>query len=189
MSKQANPTFVMYVGPMWSSKSSRLLMELERCKYQKRNALVFKPAIDDRYSTTQIVTHGGWRHDAVTVDNAEGILAKVLEEQNNDISIIAVDEAFMINGVADALTFLYRNGYSIIVSTLDTAYNGKPFDEVTKMLPWATSIEKCSAVCTICSQDAHFTYKKSEDETLLEVGGHELYEPRCLRCHPFIVLT
>lgn len=184
---QANPSFVMYVGPMFGSKTSKLLMELERCKYQQRSYVTFKPSIDDRYAQLDIVTHGGWKHSAVTVKDGADIL-KYIADMEDDPRVIAVDEAFMIPGVAETLVFLYKSGFNIIVSSLDIAFNGKPFHEITKMMPWATKIEKCVAICTVCGSDAHFTHKKSShgDEFSVEVGGSELYEPRCSMHYPVV---
>lgn len=176
----ANPTFIVYCGPMFSAKTSRLLMELERCKYQHKQVAVFKPQIDTRYSESDIVTHGGWKHPGICVAEGADVL-RYLADTTEDPRVIAVDEAFMIPGIAEVLIFLYRSGFSIIVSTLDMAANGKPFPEVTQLLPWATRIEKCTAVCTVCGADAHYTHKKmvGGDEHTVEVGGDELYEPRC----------
>jgi len=183
-----NPTFTVYTGPMFGSKTSRLLMELERYKYQHKRVAVFKPLIDDRYSNQEIVTHSGWKHAAVCVKEGSDVLKHMVEDDSNP-EVVAIDEAFMIPGIAEVLIFLYRSGFSVIVSTLDLAANGKPFPEVTKILPWATCIVKCSAVCTVCGRDAHYTHKKltGGDELTVEVGGAELYEPRCVRCHPNIL--
>lgn len=183
----ANPSFHIYCGPMFSSKTSRLLMELERYKYQHVNAVVFKPQIDTRYSVSEILTHGGWSHPAVCVKEGADILQH-LANIDDDPDVIAVDEAFMIPGIAEVLTFLYQSGFNIVVSTLDMASNGRPFPEVTQMLPWATKIEKCTAICTACGDDAYFTYKKTVggDEFVVEVGGDELYEPRCATHFPII---
>jgi len=85
----------------------------------------------------------------------------------------------MIPGVAETLTWLFKNRFSIVVSTLDISASGKPFSEVEKMLPWATCIEKCCAVCVICGKDAFYTHKKQVGGDEIEIGGDELYEPRC----------
>jgi thymidine kinase len=184
---QANPVFTVYCGPMFSSKTSRLLMELERYKYQREKTVVFKPQIDTRYSTSEIVTHGGWKHHAICVKDGSDVL-KYLADMDDDPRVVAVDEAFMIPGIAEVLIFLYQSGFNIVVSTLDMASNGKPFPEVVQMLPWATKIEKCTAVCTVCGDDAYFTHKKTVggDEFVVEVGGDELYEPRCASHFPVI---
>ena len=111
----------------------------------------------------------------------------LLSEMEENPHVIAVDEAFMIPGIANVLIWLYRSGYSIVVSSLDLSAAGKPFEEIEKMLPWATKVEKLSAVCVVCNRDAHYTYKKQVGGDEIEVGGSELYEPRCLKCHPTIL--
>lgn len=184
---KANPKFIVYCGPMFSSKTSKLLMELERCKYQHKNFVVFKPHVDSRYSESAIVTHVGWTQPAINVKVGSDILY-YLSEMDVDPHLIAVDEAFMIPGVAEVLIFLFKSGFNILVSSLDMASNGKPFIEISQILPWATRIEKCTSVCTVCGQDAHYTYKKIEggDEHVVHVGGEELYEPRCFEHHLII---
>lgn len=173
---------------MFSGKSSRLLLELERLKYQHKRVSVFKPVLDDRYSPNEVVTHGGWSAPATVVRTGADILG-ALEELAEEPHVVAVDEAFMIPNVAEVLTWLFCNGVSIIVSTLDMGAHGRPFPEVEKLLPWATKVEKCPAVCTVCGSDAHYTHKKQgdgEDERIIDVGGAELYEPRCFSHAPAI---
>lgn len=176
-----NPSFVVYVGCMFGSKTSKLLMELERFKYQKKSVIVFKPRLDDRYSQDDVVSHSGWSVPATTVKTGADILGILSDIDGAPPDVIAVDEAFMIPGITQALVWLFRNGFNVVVSTLDLSSAGKPFNEVEKMLPWATHIEKCVAVCTVCGQDAFYTHKKliDEDNQEIQVGGDELYEPRC----------
>lgn len=175
-----NPTFTVYCGPMFSSKTSRLLMALERCWYQRVPVVAFKPTMDKRYAVGDIVTHAGWKHPAVNVATGEDILEYVAAALPSP-HVVALDEAFMVPGSAASLVQLFKRGYSVVVSTLDLAANGKPFPEVTQLLPWATRITKCTAVCTLCGRDAPYTANKgsSSDEHSVQVGGAELYEPRC----------
>lgn len=177
-----NPTLAVYVGPMFSSKTTKLLLALERFKHQGKRVIVFKPSIDQRYSQSEVVSHSGWRHDAVTVKEGADIL-EALSEAEDAPDVVAVDEAFMIPGVAEVLTWLYRTGISIVVSTLDLSATGKSFPEVEKLLAWATHVDKCSAVCTECGRDAFYTHKKQITGEEIEIGGSELYEPRCFRHH------
>lgn len=178
-----NPEFIIFTGPMFSSKTSRLLSALEKYKYQHRKAVVFKPKIDDRYSSNEVVTHSGWKSPAACVKTGADILEHLTNLQENP-QVIAVDEAFMIPGVAEALIFLFRNGFTILVSSLEMSSAGKPFSEIEKMFVWSTHVEKCTAVCTVCGRDAHYTHKKMTNDDEIQVGGSELYEPRCARHFP-----
>lgn len=180
-----NPQFILYCGPMFSSKTTGLLSSIDRLKYQNKKVIVFKPKLDDRYNEDFVCTHSGWKVAATCIREGSDILEKLSEMEENP-HVVAVDEAFMIPGIAKVLIWLYRSGYSVVVSSLDLSATGKPFDEIEKMLPWTTHVEKRSAVCTVCSRDAYYTYKKQIGGDEIEVGGSELYEPRCLKCHPLI---
>lgn len=179
----SNPEFIVYCGPMFSSKTSSLLAVLEKYKYQHKRIIVFKPKIDDRYSESEVVTHGGWKVPAVCVKSGAEILEH-LTNLDTEPQIVAVDEAFMIPGSAEALIWLYTYGFTIVVSSLEMSSAGKPFQEIEKMLPWSTQVNKCTAVCTVCGRDAHFTHKKQVGGEEIEVGGSELYEPRCAQHFP-----
>ncbi len=190
-----NPTFTVYVGPMFGAKTSMLLMSLERYRHQHKNVAVFKPSLDDRYDSNAVVTHSGWTYPAHAVKVGADIL-EVLSQMDHEPDVVAVDEAFMIPNIAEVLTWLYRSGISIIASTLDISASGKPFREVEKMLVWATRVEKCSSVCTVCGQDAFYTHKKAVDDEdnvatsekeEIRVGGADFYESRCAFHHPFIM--
>ena len=170
---------------MFSAKTTGLLSTIDRLKYQGKKVVVFKPRLDDRYSLGDVSTHSGWKVPAVCIKNGADILEH-LTEIDEDPHIVAVDEAFMIPGIAEVLIWLYRKGYSVVVSTLDLSATCKPFEEIEKMMPWATSIKKRSAVCVVCNSDAFYTYKKQIGGDEIEVGGSELYEPRCMKCHPIV---
>lgn len=180
-----NPEFRVYCGAMWGSKSTRLLMEIERFKHQDKRLAIFKPKIDDRYSASEIVTHMGWRLPAQAVQSGSDVI-KFLADSDQIYDVIVVDELFMIPGIADVLIWLFRNGFTVIVASLDLSSSGKAFKEVEKILPWATYIKKCPAVCTICGKDAFYTHKKQDDEKEISVGGENMYEPRCFTHHLII---
>jgi len=181
-----NPTLTVFVGPMWSGKTTKLLATIERAELQHKKVLLFKPSIDDRYSSSDVVSHAGWRRQATVVKESVDIL-EALTNAEEPPDVVAVDEAFMVTGVADVLIWLYRTGISVIVSSLDLSATCKPFHEIEKLLPWATYIEKCPAVCVNCGRDAFYTHKKVMTESSeIDVGGAELYESRCYACHVIV---
>lgn len=180
-----HPEFIIFTGPMFGSKTTRLMAVVDRFKYQNRKVLAFKPKMDDRYDQADIVTHNGGKITASTIHDAAEIFMHLAESDDN-YDVVAVDEAFMISGIADVLIWLYQRGITVVVSSLDMSATCKPFDELQKMMPWATKIEKCPAVCPVCNRDAYYTYKKNNDGIEIAVGGAELYEPRCFDHHPLM---
>lgn len=174
---------------MFGGKSSRLVATIDRFSYQKKNISIFKPKIDDRYSSSHVVTHSGLKVPAWSVETGAEML-NVLMSMESTPNVVAVDELFMIEGASDTLIWLYRNlGMTIVVSSLDLMANGKPVTELEKLMPWATRVEKCPAVCVVCGADAFYTYKKSNIDEEIQVGGADIYESRCFEHHIVINRT
>lgn len=170
---------------MFGSKTTRLLATVDRFRYQNRKIVAFKPSIDERYSKSEICTHNGGAIDAVLVKSGEEIIQNV-DSYEEKIDVIAVDEAFMIPGSSSALLDLFRSGYTVVVSSLQLSATGNVFEEIRDMMPWATKIEVCPAVCPITGFDAFYTHKKFNNMKEITVGGSDLYEPRCWFHHESI---
>ena len=179
------PNLKLYVGPMFSGKSTKLLQQVERYKYAKKEVICFKPAMDNRYTKEgMIVTHSGMQVPCVLVNTGKDVVDYF---SNKSLpNAIAVDEAFMIDNVSDAcLHFFYNSRIDVIVSTLDMSSSLTQFEEVSRLMSHATHVKKCKAVCTVCGQDASYTMRKEEfnDTSLIHVGGDDIYEARCLKHH------
>jgi thymidine kinase len=136
--------------------------------------------MDRRYAKEEITTHNGGKLEALIVSTGDEILRHV---DVYEPDVVAVDEAFMIDGSADALIQIYRRGVSVVVSSIEMSASCNSFPEIEKILPWATKVEKCTAVCVVCGEDAPYTQKKINDIAEITVGGSELYEPRCWSHH------
>ncbi len=61
-------------GPMFSGKSEELIRRLRRAIIARRKVQVFKPALDNRYSDSEIVSHADSRMRSESVENASEIL-------------------------------------------------------------------------------------------------------------------
>lgn len=181
---RVNNEFVIYCGPMWSGKTTRLTAAVERHRIRQSSVLCFKPTIDGRYADAAIVTHSGSSMAAVAVSDGGQILGIV---QRDSPEVVAVDEAFMIDGAADALIEIFKSGVSVYVSSIELSANLKPFGEVERMMPFATRVEKCTAVCIACGDDAALTHRRIPSLDEISVGGADTYEPMCWSCHPLAV--
>lgn len=180
-SKIRSKEFVIYCGSMFSGKTTLLSASVERHRFKKSKIACFKSHLDGRYSDTSIVTHSGAKISAIPISNGSQLLSH-LEEDFPDV--IAVDEAFMIDGCSQALVECFRRGASIYVSSIELSANLKPFSEIEKMMPYATKIVKCKAVCVYCGEDASLTHRKIHSFEEISVGGSDSYEPVCWECHP-----
>tara|TARA_R110002074_G_scaffold28888_2_gene83130 strand:+ start:503 stop:1075 length:573 start_codon:yes stop_codon:yes gene_type:complete len=180
----SDPEFIIFTGPMFGSKTTRLLAAVDRYRYQNKKIVAFKPVMDERYSKSEISTHSGGRLHAIGVKSGTDVV-EYIRNSNSNYDVIAVDEAFMIKQCAETLISLFREGKTIVVSSLQLSATGKVFEEIRDMMPWATKIEVCPAVCPATGRDAYYTRRKFEGDEIT-VGGSDLYEPRCWEFHDFI---
>lgn len=180
------PNLKLYVGPMFSGKSTKLLEQVERYKFAKKEVVCFKPAMDTRYTQEGVImTHSGMSVPCVLVNKGQDII-NYFNSKDYLPDVIAVDEAFMIDNISDVcLHFLYDKRVSVLVSTLDLSSSLSAFDEVSTLLCHATHVKKCKAVCTVCGEDASYTMRKEHfsNTELIHVGGSDIYEARCLGHH------
>ena len=181
---KTDPEFIIFTGPMFGSKTTRLLAIVDRNQRQNRVVAAFKPKMDNRYADSKITTHTGGSIPAVCVKNGDDVLEYIKASSN--IDVVAVDEAFMINGISQALIKIFQSGKTVIVSSLQLSATGNPFDEIKNIMPYATKIEMCPAVCPVTGRDAYYTHKKLKSIDEITVGGAELYEPRCWEHHTYM---
>jgi len=179
-----DPEFIIFTGPMFGSKTTRMLAIVDRYQRQNRVVAAFKPQMDNRYSQSKITTHTGGFIPAICVKNGNDVLQYINE--SSFIDVIAIDEAFMIEGISSALIEIFRSGKTIIVSSLQLSATGNVFEEIRDMMPYATKIEICPAVCPVTGRDAYYTHKKVKSLNEIAIGGSELYEPRCWEHHTYM---
>jgi thymidine kinase len=166
-------------GPMFSGKSEELIRRLRRAIIARKRVEVFKPAIDDRYSADEIVSHGDLRMHSQVVGGA----AEITERIDWRSEVVGIDEAnFMGAGLVEIAQRLADSGKQVIISGLDTDYLGRPFAPIPDLLAHAESITKTLAICVRCGNPAKHTQRLRGSEDLIVVGASDMYEARCRRC-------
>jgi thymidine kinase len=166
-------------GPMFSGKSEELIRRLRRAEIARQRVQIFKPSIDERYSSDHIVSHNDMRIRSVGVSSATEIEAKL----DLRTEVIGIDEAqFLGAGVVDFVVRLADMGKRIIIAGLDTDYLGRPFHPMPELLAVADEITKTLAICMQCGNPAKHTQRLIGSEDLIVVGAAGMYEARCRRC-------
>ena len=166
-------------GPMFSGKSEELIRRLRRARIARKRVQTFKPAIDDRYSADEIVSHGDQRMKSEPVADAKEILSKL----DWRTQVVGVDESnFFGPELVDVAQQLADTSKQVIIAGLDTDYLGRPFPPMPELLCLAESITKTLAICMRCGNPAKHTQRLVESDDLIVVGASGMYEARCRRC-------
>ncbi len=165
-------------GSMFSGKTEELIRRLRRAQIAKLNVEIFKPKIDTRYSDTEIVSHDAKTIKSIPVETAKEILEKIGEAH-----VIGIDEAqFFDDEIINVCNTLANQGIRVIVAGLDMDYLGNPFGPMPKLLAIAEYVTKVHAICMRCGNLANYSHRLSENESLVELGEKDKYEPLCRTC-------
>jgi len=165
-------------GGMFAGKSELLIQRLNRAGYAKKNIVAFKPAIDNRYSVTEIASHSGHTYKSIAVKWASDIPDYI----TNDIDVIGIDEAQFFDDYIIELVQMLSSKVDIYVAGLDLDSAGKPFGSMPHLLAIADKVTKVSAVCMKCGADATRSQRLVSNSEQILVGAKDSYEARCRKC-------
>ena len=173
-------------GSMFSGKSEELIRRVRRAQYAKRQIVVFKPEIDNRYSKEEVVSHNGTTVIAYPVPSSAHIEKFVTDAYD----VIAIDEAqFFDDGIVEVVMELADQGFQVIIAGLDQDFRGEPFGPMPLLMAVAEHVTKLHAVCTVCGSSASRTQRlingtpAGYDDPVILVGAAEAYEARCREHH------
>lgn len=179
-------------GPMFAGKTEELLKRINRFIYEDKKFLLFKPDIDNRYSTDLVVSHSKRSYSSIILKiNFESELYNYIEK---DTKIIIIDEVqFFSNNLVNIIKDLLKKGFLIICAGLDLDFRGEPFLIMPTLLALATKVMKLTSVCSVCKMEATRSQRlinglpaKYNDDLIL-IGEVESYEPRCINHHEVVI--
>lgn len=190
MYHQYRPGYLEVIsGCMFAGKTEELIRRIKVLEFAKKKVLVFKPAIDNRYSNSKIVSHSGSSVESIVVSCAKEILDYI----NDDVDVIAIDEVqFFDRDVIGVCDKLARAGKRVMAAGLDTDFRAEPFGVMPELITTAEFVTKLTAVCTVCGAPATRTQRlvnqspASYNDPIILVGAQESYEARCRHCHTVI---
>jgi len=172
-------------GPMFSGKTTELLKRILWARNgENREIAVFKPSFDERYSKERIVSHEGLVSDALAISAWEGLTEQLISQNT---SMVFFDEIqFFVNphfdgDLVEIVRELLKSGVDVCCAGLDMDWQGEAFYNSAMIGAMAEEMVKIAAYCSVCGQPATRSFKKSGAGASIEVGGVDLYEPRCTK--------
>ena len=139
---------------------------------------VFKPKVDSRYDSKDVVSHDKNTISSTPIEKAEDILQYV-----SDVQIIAIDEAqFFDDNLINVCNMLANTGKRIIIAGLDMDFLGQPFGVMPQLLAIAEKIKKVHAVCVECGKEASYSFRKTTEKDLIKIGEKNEYKALCRNC-------
>jgi thymidine kinase len=169
---------------MFAGKTEELLRRVRRAVIGGRAVQVFTHALDTRQGVGVVASHAGREHPSREVGSAPEILDLVAEGTD----LVAIDEAhFFGPELVPVVEELAGRVPVVIVAGLDVTFAGRPFEPLPALMALAERVDKLTAICTVCGEEAVFHERiapvttGATDLVAEHVGGSEKYEARCRR--------
>lgn len=165
----------LYVGPMYSGKTTAWHNQLEKIQNAGLETVIFKYIKDNRkkpedklpklFSIGDITLHNDDVIKAVNIKDANNI--KKFLERNVKIREIFIDEIQFIEGIYQLSLDLLPQGYHIYGAGLPRGFNRKPFGELPALMCLADDINMNKAYCIICHGHAYDNQRMKKKEGLI----------------------
>ena len=165
-------------GSMFSGKTEELIRRIRRAEIAKMKTIIFKPNIDNRYSSNHIVSHNQSKMESVIINDVDEII-----DLSKEIDVVGIDEAqFFSNDLVSVSKKLARDNKRVLVAGLDTDFRGKPFGAMPALMCESDYLDKLRAICVKCGNPASFSQRLINDSEQVLIGETDIYEARCRNC-------
>lgn len=173
-------TLKIICGPMFSGKTTDLLKNILWAKNgRQRKTVVFKTSFDNRYAEQEVVSHEGLQTTALSINKWHDV--------PEGTEIVFFDEVQFFcepqfqGDLIDIVANLLHRGIDVTGGGLDMDSEGKAFPITAQLMAMADEVTKLKSHCAVCGQPATKTYRKAAIGGKVQLGGADLYEPRCTK--------
>lgn len=179
-----NGKITLFIGPMYSGKTSRVGDEVFRYHIANKSCIIVKYKDDDRYTGTvknSLLTHSGREFSSHPVIKAL-TLTEVFEEIS-ECDVIGIDEIQFFDDNVEVLQSLANSGKIIFCAGLDANSDCKPFKRIAEVIAISEDVIKLKAVCMGCgNHEASFSYRMAPSDDEIDIGSFGKYASLCRRC-------
>lgn len=183
----------IFMGPMYSGKSTKALFKLSsmadqnfRCLYVNSKKDVRKTESEDDMVSTH---NSSYSRPSPKIDCVK--VSKLSEVDVKDYEYVAIDELQFFDDAYQNVIDWLNSGKYVIVASLDGDCYRRKFGDVLDLIPHANAVTKLTAYCHICRDNyktlvpAPFSARMTSDTSAELIGGTDLYKAMCRACHDF----
>ena len=185
----------LFIGPMFSSKTSKLVEIYKQCIFCNIPVAVINHSIDQRYDETLLSTHDKvmipciqtnklidiWYYgesESVTLTRLGDSVKLVVAD------VIIINEGQFFEDLLPAVEHMLQHNKKIYVGGLDGDFERKKFGQILDLIPLCDKVTKMTSLCGICKNGtAGIFSKRISLEREQTVVGSDNYIPVCRACY------
>lgn len=177
----------MFIGPMFSGKTTSLLMEITRKNDIGYRTCIISHSYDTRDNAVgNLTTHKNYRgilSDSILQLSTDE-LSRV-ESDINDYQVIGIDEAHFFPDLEKVIQWVSL-GKQVYIAGLSSNYLGENFGKIYLLIPHADRLTKLTSSCMVCLKEkqmierpAIYTQRIVLDKSEKLIGGVDMYQSVC----------
>lgn len=175
-------TLRLFIGPMYAGKTSKLIETYTCAVKNNRNVIVLTHSSEIRYSIDKLSTHDQKQISCFKYDK----INTFIQDKPDDISrahVILIDEAQFFEDLSHVNRLVDICHKNVYVFGLDGDFKRNKFGQILDLVPNCDSVEKLTAHCTLCNENAIFSCRIINSQEQVLIGSSESYEPLCRTCY------
>ena len=197
-SKQVTSYLELFIGPMFSGKTSKLVEIYKQCLFCSIPVAVINHSIDTRYHNNLLSTHDKvmipciqtnklkdiWQYDE-TINESDIILPYIDDSiKLINADVIIINEGQFFEDLLPAVEHMLKHNKKIYVGGLDGDFERKKFGQILDIIPLCDKVTKMTSLCGICKNGTHGIFsKRISSEKEQTVVGSDNYIPVCRSCY------
>ena len=186
----------LFIGPMFSSKTSKLVEIYKQCIFCNIPVAVINHSIDQRYDDTLLSTHDKVMIPCIQTNKLKDVWYYgtsetdiVLNRLGDSVKLVAADVIIINEGqffedLLPAINHMLQHNKKIYVGGLDGDFERKKFGQILDLIPLCDKVTKMTSLCGICKNGtAGIFSKRITKEKEQTVVGSDNYIPVCRSCY------
>jgi thymidine kinase len=187
------------LGPMYASKSTRLVEIYKQCKFCNIPVTVINHSIDNRYDDVLLSTHDKVKIPCIKTEKLSDVWIYNLHFNNfenmpriKDKLEIAKSDVILINegqffpDLYDVVIDMLKYNKKVYVCGLDGDFERKKFGTILDLIPLCDKVTKLTSLCSQCKNGTPGIFSmRLTNELEQTVVGSDNYIPVCRKCYKF----
>lgn len=193
-SNQSASYLELFIGPMFSGKTSKLVEIYKQCLFCNIPVAVINHSIDKRYDDTLLSTHDKVMIPCIQTNKLIDIWYYGLE--NDEVlhrvddscklinaDVILINEGQFFEDLLPAVEHMLQHNKKIYIGGLDGDFERKKFGQILDLIPLCDKVTKMTSLCSLCKNGTSGIFsKRITKEKEQTVVGSSNYIPVCRSC-------
>ena len=176
----------LFIGPMFSGKTTKLLEIYKQYTFCNSEVVVINHSSDNRYSDTMLSTHDKTMIPCLNIIKLMDLFkySPFLDIHIEKSDVILINEGQFFEDLYEFVSHCLREKKKIYVCGLDGDFQRKKFGQILDLIPLCDKVTKLKSLCGICKNGSPgiFSLRLTKESCQTLIGSSN-YIPVCRSCY------